>query len=46
MRQEGLTSNEVQRLMAFVERAKRGICGGLRPGERDRAEDQEAEDDA
>ena len=46
MRQEGLTSSEVQRLMAFIEGAKRGICGGLRPGERDGAADAEAEDDA
>jgi UDP-N-acetylglucosamine acyltransferase len=46
MRQEGLTSDEVQRLIAFVEGAKRGICGGLRPGERDGAENAEADDDA
>jgi UDP-N-acetylglucosamine acyltransferase len=39
MRQEGLSSHEVQHLMAFVEGAKRGICGGLRPGERDGAGD-------
>jgi UDP-N-acetylglucosamine acyltransferase len=46
MRQEGLTSDEVQRLITFVERAKRGICGGLRPGERDISERDEVDDDA
>ena len=46
MRQEGLTSNEVQRLITFIEGAKRGICGGIRPGERDGAEDERADDDA
>jgi len=46
MRQEGLTSNEVQRLITFVEGAKRGICGGLRSGERDGAEDERADDEA
>jgi UDP-N-acetylglucosamine acyltransferase len=46
MRQEGLTSGEVQRLIAFIEGAKRGICGGLRPGERDGTENAEADDDA
>jgi UDP-N-acetylglucosamine acyltransferase len=46
MRQEGLTSSEVQRLIAFVEGAKRGICGGLRPGERHGAEDEGTNDDA
>jgi UDP-N-acetylglucosamine acyltransferase len=43
MRQEGLTSPEVQRLITFVEAAKRGICGGSRPREPDRS--QEADDD-
>jgi len=46
MRQEGLTSAEVRRLIAFVEGAKRGICGGLRPGEWDGSEDAEAAEDA
>ena len=46
MRQAGLTSSEVQRLITFVEGAKRGICGGLRPGERDEAQDERAENDA
>jgi UDP-N-acetylglucosamine acyltransferase len=46
MRQEGLASNEAQRLIAFIEGAKRGICGGLRPRERDGAEGEEADDDA
>jgi UDP-N-acetylglucosamine acyltransferase len=46
MRQEGLTSHEVQRLITFVEGAKRGICGGLRPGEHDAAEDEGADDEA
>ena len=46
MRQGGLTSGEVQRLITFVEGAKRGICGGLRPGERERSEPAEADDDA
>jgi UDP-N-acetylglucosamine acyltransferase len=45
LRQEGLTSGEVQRLIAFVEGAKRGICGGLRPGERARTGNTEADDD-
>jgi hypothetical protein len=46
MRQEGLTSSEVQRLIVFVEGAKRGICGGLRTGERDGSAPEEADDDA
>jgi UDP-N-acetylglucosamine acyltransferase len=46
MRQEGLTSDEVQRLIVFVEGAKRGICGGLRPGEHAASESEEADDDA
>ena len=46
MRQEGLVSGEVQRLITFVEGTKRGICGGLRPGERDSTEHPEADDDA
>ena len=32
-RQEGFTSLEVQRLITFVEGAKRGICGGSAVGE-------------
>jgi UDP-N-acetylglucosamine acyltransferase len=46
MRQEGLTSGEVRRLITFIEGAKRGICGGLRSGERDGSEPEEADDDA
>jgi UDP-N-acetylglucosamine acyltransferase len=46
IRQEGLSSTEVQRLITFVEGAKRGICGGLRSGERDAVEDEGAYDDA
>jgi UDP-N-acetylglucosamine acyltransferase len=46
MRQEGFTGNEVQRLITFVDGAKRGICGGIRPGERDMATDDEADEDA
>jgi UDP-N-acetylglucosamine acyltransferase len=46
MRQEGLTSGEVQRLITFIEGAKRGICGGLRPGERDRSAHEGADDNA
>jgi UDP-N-acetylglucosamine acyltransferase len=46
MRQAGLTSSAVQRLMTFVEGAKRGICGGLRPEERDRSEHEGADEDA
>jgi UDP-N-acetylglucosamine acyltransferase len=46
MRQAGLSSAEVQRLIAFVEGAKRGICGGLRPLEGDRSESAEVDDDA
>jgi UDP-N-acetylglucosamine acyltransferase len=45
MRQEGLTGSEVQRLMTFVEAAKRGICGGLRPGEGDTAAHEGADED-
>jgi hypothetical protein len=41
-----LTSYEVQRLITFVEGAKRGICGGLRPGEHDAAEDEGVDDEA
>jgi UDP-N-acetylglucosamine acyltransferase len=46
MRQEGVTGSEVQRLMTFVESAKRGICGGGRPGEDDVAVEEGADDDA
>ncbi|HSF29749.1 MAG TPA: acyl-ACP--UDP-N-acetylglucosamine O-acyltransferase [Candidatus Tectomicrobia bacterium] len=46
MRQEGLTSDEVQRLITFVEGAKRGICVGLRPRDRDTSESEEGEEDA
>jgi len=46
MRQAGLTSSAVQRLITFVEAAKRGICGGLRIEERDRSEHEGADEDA
>jgi UDP-N-acetylglucosamine acyltransferase len=46
LRQAGTTGSEVQRLIAFVEAAKRGICGGMRPGERDVAEEEGADEDA
>jgi UDP-N-acetylglucosamine acyltransferase len=46
MRQEGLTSGEVQRLITFIEGTKRGICGGLRPGERDGSELEGTDDNA
>jgi UDP-N-acetylglucosamine acyltransferase len=46
LRQAGMTGSEVQRLIAFVEAAKRGICGGMRPGERDVAEEGGADEDA
>jgi UDP-N-acetylglucosamine acyltransferase len=46
MRQAGLSSNEVQRLITFVEGAKRGICGGLRPMDGKRSEPEEVDDDA
>jgi UDP-N-acetylglucosamine acyltransferase len=44
MPQEGLTGSEVQRLIAFVAAAKRGICGGVRPGERHGFDDEEADE--
>ena len=46
LRQAGTTGSEVQRLIAFVEAAKRGICGGMRPGERGVVEDEGADEDA
>ena len=46
MRQAGLTSGAVQRLITFVEGAKRGICGGLRPEERAESESEGADEDA
>jgi UDP-N-acetylglucosamine acyltransferase len=46
LRQAGTTGSEVQRLIAFVEAAKRGICGGIRPGEKGVAEDEGADEDA
>jgi UDP-N-acetylglucosamine acyltransferase len=45
MRQAGFTGGEVQRLIAFVESAKRGICGGMRPGERHLSTDEGTEED-
>jgi UDP-N-acetylglucosamine acyltransferase len=46
MRQERCTGNEVQRLITFVEGAKRGICGGSRPRDGGDAEDEGADEDA
>jgi UDP-N-acetylglucosamine acyltransferase len=46
LRQAGTTGSEVQRLIAFVEAAKRGICGGVRQGEREVAEEEGADEDA
>jgi UDP-N-acetylglucosamine acyltransferase len=46
MRQVDWTSSAVQRLIMFVEGAKRGICAGPRPQERDRSEDEGAGEDA
>jgi UDP-N-acetylglucosamine acyltransferase len=46
MRQEDFTGDEVQRLITFIAGAKRGICGGIRTGERDIAEEREADEDA
>jgi UDP-N-acetylglucosamine acyltransferase len=44
IRQEGLGGSEVQRLIAFVEGAKRGICGGVRPGGAGSADEGVGED--
>jgi UDP-N-acetylglucosamine acyltransferase len=46
MRQAGLTSSGVRRLISFIEGAKRGICGGLRPKGRDRSKHEGADEDA
>jgi UDP-N-acetylglucosamine acyltransferase len=46
LHQSGTTGSEVQRLIAFVEAAKRGICGGIRPDEGDVAEEEGAGEDA
>jgi UDP-N-acetylglucosamine acyltransferase len=46
IRQEGLASSEVQRLISFIEAAKRGICGGLRLEERDASEQEESDEQA
>jgi UDP-N-acetylglucosamine acyltransferase len=46
MRQEGLPGNEVQRLIAFIEASKRGICDGARPAERDIADEGAADEEA
>jgi UDP-N-acetylglucosamine acyltransferase len=43
MRREGLNSDAVRRLISFVESAKRGICGGMRP--RDGGSSEPAEED-
>ena len=46
MRQAGFAGSEAQRLIAFVDSAKRGICGGMRPGEGHVTEDEGADEDA
>ena len=46
MRQADLTSSAVQRLITFIEGAKRGICGGLRPAEHAGSEPGGADEDA
>jgi UDP-N-acetylglucosamine acyltransferase len=46
MRQEGLTGSEVQRLMAFIEASKRGICDGARPTQGRVSGAGEADEDA
>ncbi len=45
IRQEGLTSGEVQRLVTFIEGSKRGICAGFRPSERTPASPDEGIDE-
>jgi UDP-N-acetylglucosamine acyltransferase len=46
MRQEALTENEVQRLISFIERSKRGICGGTRASEGGGSAGEGADQDA
>jgi UDP-N-acetylglucosamine acyltransferase len=46
IRQEGLTSHEVRRLITFIEGAKRGICGGPRSGKQKEPEVEGADADA
>jgi UDP-N-acetylglucosamine acyltransferase len=45
MRQEGLTGSEVQRLITFIARSKRGICGGARASESGGSVEEGADDD-
>ena len=45
MRQEGLTGNETQRLIRFIERSKRGICGGAGASEGGGAAEEGADGD-
>lgn len=46
MRQDHWTSEEVQRLIAFIEGSQRGICGGVRRSERATLEDEEIDEHA
>ena len=45
IQQERWTSREVQRLIAFIEGSKRGICAGARPSERTAAPSDEGIDE-
>jgi UDP-N-acetylglucosamine acyltransferase len=46
LRQEGFAGGEVQRLIAFIEASKRGICSGVRPTKGDASGDGGADEDA
>jgi hypothetical protein len=46
MRQDRWTSEEVQRLIAFIEGSQRGISGGVRRSERATLEDEEIDEHA
>jgi UDP-N-acetylglucosamine acyltransferase len=46
MRQEGLTGDEVQRLINFIGRSKRGICGGARSSAGGGSVEEGADEDA
>jgi UDP-N-acetylglucosamine acyltransferase len=46
IRQETSTGSEVQRLIAFIEASKRGICDGARPAERRAPDTGGADEDA
>jgi UDP-N-acetylglucosamine acyltransferase len=45
MGQEGLTGSEVQRLITFIARSKRGICGGARASEGGGSVEEGADED-